>query len=199
MWFTGLDHEVTTNDSCLDTHKTLEATVISSTIQEPLITSIAASSSKAKLSSKTTQPVSITSTATSSSETPWQSTRSPSNSIVIAVVVPVVVVALILLLVVQFRMHKKRWLVKTAAATTATADPRNLFGEASEDAQLYLQPKAELAAAECPRTEIETDGEISDLQGTPLMELPAEGGMFGRQELQGAEHANELEASHGRF
>ncbi len=195
MWLTRPNHEVATNDSCLDTHKTLVATVISSTAQEPFITFIAASSSKAKLSSKTIQPVSITSTATSSSKTPWQSTRPPSNSIVIAVVVPVVVVALFLLLFVQFRMHKKKWLVKTAA----TANPRNHFGETSEDAQLYLQPKAELGAAERPRGEIEAHEKRHELQGTSLMELPAEGRLFRRQELRGAEHAKELEAPHGRF
>lgn len=175
------------------------AGVISSTAQEPFITSIAASSSKAKSPSKTIRPASITSTATSSSKTPWHSTRPPSNSIVIAVVVPVVVVALFLLLVVYFRMHRKKWLLKTAAATTATADPRNHFGETSEDAQLYLQPKAELAADERPRREIGADELRYETQGTPLMELPVEGGLFGRQELRGAEHAKELEASPGRF
>ncbi len=173
MWLIRPNHEVANNDFWLDTHKSLEATVISSTAQEPFITSIAASSSKAKLPSKTIQPISITSTATSSSKSPWQSTRTPFNLIVIAVVVPVVVVALFLLLVVQVRMHKKKWLVKTA-------NPRNHFGETSEDAQLDLQPKAELAAAERPRREIKADELRYETQGTPIMELPVEGGLFGR-------------------
>ena len=200
MWFTGPNHEVATNDSCLDTHKTLDATVTSSTAQEPLTAYIAA---KAKLPSKTIQAVSTTFTATSSSKTPSQSTRPPSNPILIAIVVLIVVlivvIGILLLLVLQNLMHKEKWLVKIAAAMTATADPRNHNGETSGDAQLYLQPKAKLAAPERPIREIEADGKTHKSQGTPLVELPAEGGLFGRQELRGAEHSKELEDPHGKL
>ena len=142
-------------------------------------------------------PTNVTDGQTASS-----SSISPETAaVIVAIVVPAVVIAIAVLCFFQIKKHWK--LDQTQAATPGVVDAGTESVCQSENAQLYLQHKAELnVERQRTRHEMQSEGEIYELMDRgQCQEMPAEDtrqpalSLAERHELRGEDHASELNTS----
>lgn len=110
--------------------------------------------------------------------------------VVIGVIVPITFIALTLTCILTWRRFQKRKVVASGIAAMIST-------ESSQDAQPYLQQKAELEAEERRRHELEAEERQFEVDGTnEIHEMITEGAtrrISALQELRGPEHSQELE------